>query len=228
LGLLSSIFAFGAIAMTSEFANSQNVPAKSPRRERVRILAPLLVPEGATEYEPVPPETIIKGRHGVKAAQLVNPPPELAKEIAIWKLDSIPKDRNGKPMPPDPEMAPEAVAYEMISSTRYTGNGHVIYVTTARMGPAALKVKHTLGTTAKLADGTEVGVAVACKKPSGEVSQTSDGVTQYESLEQKYDCVEGSSTPNQVVFTKGNLIVTVASDLPIEQVMDLATKVVIK
>lgn len=125
------------------------------------------------------------------------------------------KDPQGKVISSEPPVPPNAIAYEFISSTRYRGNGHTIFVTTARMSPAAAKLKYSFGKPDKLADATEVGITVACESlPSDSLEDDS--------------CVEGSPTPNRVVFMRGNLIITVASDLPIEQVKALAKNASLK
>ncbi len=100
--------------------------------------------------------------------------------------------------------APEdasTVSYAILSSVRYTGGGHTILVTTARPSPAAAQRPTTLGQqTVKLKDGS--------------VSWVTTGLP--------------GAIPNQVVFTRGDLIVTVAGDLPIGTLQDLAAKVIIK
>ena len=87
----------------------------------------------------------------------------------------------------------------LIESVRYRGSGHTIYINTATLSPAAAKVTRFVETT-KLADGTPASIAIA----------------------------EDIKTPNLLVFVKGKVYVTIASDLPIEQIKSLATSVVLK
>lgn len=169
-----------------------------------------MLPPPDAEYIVLSPGGKITGRLGLPAAQLIDPPAELAQEIAVW----VPKAKPNMPAPPRPT---DQIAYEMVSSTRYRGNGHTIFVTTARPSPAAAKLKQDFGKPDKLTDGTTVGVTVACESiPSG----TLEG----------FSCVPSSatSTPNRVQFMRGNLIITVASDLPIDQVKGLAKNASLK
>lgn len=200
--------------MNSEFVNAQNSSEKKQNPNLVRQLNFLIPPSGAVSYVVLPPGEKITGRLGLPAAQLIDPPAELAQEVAVMVPAKL-KDPKGKVISSEPPVPPNAIAYEFISSTRYRGNGHTIFVTTARMSPAAAKLKYSFGKPDKLADGTEVGITVACESlPSDSLEDDS--------------CVEGSPTPNRVVFMRGNLIITVASDLPIEQVKALAKNASLK
>lgn len=215
LVLTTILSALGAVAINSGFVNAQNSSEKKQNPNLVRQLNFLIPPSGAVSYVVLPPGGNITGRLGLSAAQLIDPPAELAQEVAVMVPEAKLKDPKGKVISSEPPVPPNAIAYEFISSTRYRGNGHTIFVTTARMSPAAAKLKHSFGKPDKLADGTAVGITVACESlPSDSLEGDS--------------CVESSPTPNRVVFMRGNLIVTVASDLPIEQVKSLAKNASLK
>ncbi len=96
---------------------------------------------------------------------------------------------------------PTMVSFQILASVRYRGNGHTVLVTTARPSAAAAQTPAVLGEhTIKLADGS--------------TAWSMTGIP--------------SDTPNQVVFLRDNLISTVAGDLPISSLQELAAQVVIK
>lgn len=207
---VTTIFAiFGAVVILPKFVNAQNASGNTQPPDELlgnntRFVGSLIPPSGAVKYVVLPPGEKITGRLGLPAAQLIKPPAEVAQEIAVW----VP------PKTTEP-FRPEEISYEIISSTRYRGNGHTIFVTTARPSPGAAKFKQYFGHPDKLADGTPVGVKIDCESPDAQTS----GI---------YSCVSGSSTPNQVQFMRGNLIITVASDLPLDQVKELARNASLK
>lgn len=93
------------------------------------------------------------------------------------------------------------VAYTILSSVRYEGHGHTVLVTTARPSPAAAQQPTVFGNqTFRLADGS---TAWGMTGMPGEV-------------------------PNRLVWVRGNLIITVASDLPLDDVKALAIGVIIR
>jgi hypothetical protein len=162
-------------------------------------MSDLVVYDSMGEYTILAPGQKINGRLGIPAAQLVDLPAELAQEVAFWVAP-----KNAEPV------AEDAIAYEFISSLRYRGNGHTIYVTRTRLTSAAGQLKHQLGKPGN-AGGMQVGISSVC---DGSASSQTEGLS----------CVD-SPTPNQVAFMKGNQIITVASDLPVEQVKSLISKV---
>lgn len=102
-------------------------------------------------------------------------------------------------LPPDTKtFEPDVVAFKVRSSVRYVGNGHIVVVTTAVPSPAAAKLLTNLG-------NQEVQL------PNGSTAFATDGLS--------------TDTPNRLVFKRGNLIITVASDLPIDQIKGLAANV---
>lgn len=171
---------------------------------RTILLLPELPPDDV-DYAVLQPGAKITGRLGLPAAQLINVPPELAQEIAVW----VPP-KNLEPL------SSEAIGTEFLSVVRYKGNGHTIYVSTARFTPKAAQLKHTLGKEDKLADGTTVGFTISC-----------DSITPTQH-EAGCICWPNTATPNRVVFMRGNQIITVASDLPIDQVKSLAASAALK
>lgn len=93
----------------------------------------------------------------------------------------------------------DEISYQIISTVRYRGNGNTILVTTTRPSPAAARRQTIFGNEEQLDDGSMVEV-----KTSGP-----------------------RDNPNQVVVKRGALIITVASNLPVEEVKGLAKRVVI-
>lgn len=189
------------ISIMSGYATAKKSP--EPQAQQTEIgLGDLILPSDEP-YVVLEPGEKITGRLGLPAAQIINPPPELAQEIAYWVQRG-----NGEPLKPD------AIAYEFNSSIRYRGNGHTIYVTTVRLTPAAAKLRRILPATTKLDDGTIAGVTVPCGSIPDKT--TPEGFT----------CIVGDNpAPNQLVFERGNQVITIASDLPIDQLKALASKV---
>lgn len=193
--------------MNSDFGNAQNPPINPQRPSSVRRLSPMMPPEQAHEYIVISSPSQITGRLSLPAAHLNNPPSQLAQEIAVMdKTVWIDVDGTRVKIPSESstrtvEQAtkPDEIANILIESVRYRGSGHTIYINTATLSPAAAKVTRFVETT-KLADGTPASLAIA----------------------------EDIKTPNLLVFVKGKVYVTIASDLPIEQIKSLATSVVLK
>lgn len=95
----------------------------------------------------------------------------------------------------------EVVGFAVLSSVRYAGSGHVVVVSISKPTPAALREQFVAGDrTVTLADGSRGWLTTG--RP--------DGLT------------------NAVAFLKNDLIITVASDLSPERVVELASKVVIE
>jgi hypothetical protein len=207
LTILASISTLGIVVMNSDFSNAQNSPNNPQRPSSVRRLSPMMPPEQAHEYNAISSSTQITGRLSLPAAYLNNPPPKFAQEIAVLdRTFGIDVDGTHIKIPPESpggtiEQAykPDEIANILIESVRYRGSGHTIYVNTATLSPAAAKVTSFVET-AKLTDGTPARIAT----------------------------VEDSKTPNLLVFVRGKVYVTIASDLPIEQIKSLATSVVLK
>jgi hypothetical protein len=209
LTILVSISTLGITVMNSDAGNAQNSPNNQQRPSVMRHLGPFTPPEQAHEYILISSSTQITGRLSLPAAYLNNPPPKFAQEIAVLdRTFGIDVDGTRVNIPPDPpgrtvEQAykPDERAEIMIASVRYRGSGHTVYVNTATLSPAYAKEVRFVETT-KLADGTPVAI--------------------FENIN------EESKTPNQLVLVKGKVYVTIASDLPMEQIKSLATSVVLK
>jgi len=96
----------------------------------------------------------------------------------------------------------DSVEFFVLASVRYSGSGHTVLVTTARPSPEAARESWVLGDeTIRLADGSLAWVST--DKPG--------------------------ETPNRLVMVnEDDLIITVASDLPIETIQELASQIVVK
>lgn len=97
--------------------------------------------------------------------------------------------------------SPDSVEFSVLASVRYSGSGHIVLVTTARPSPEAARLPWVLG------DGT---------------IQLADGSSAWVSTNQP------GETPNRLVMLRDDLIITVASDLPIETVQELVSQIVVK
>jgi hypothetical protein len=193
--------------MNSDSGNAQNSPNNPQPTQFLMPLSPFIPPEQAIVYNVVSSPTQITGHLSLPAAYLNNPPPKLAQEIAVMnRRVMIDVDGTRIKLPPESPtrtventLKPEERARVLIASVRYRGSGHTIYVNTATLTPAEAKMTRFSEKT-KLADGTPAYTTV----------------------------VEGINTPNCVVFIRGRVYVTIASDLPMEQIKSLATSVVLK
>jgi hypothetical protein len=103
--------------------------------------------------------------------------------------------------PDGPADAAGEVAFRVLSSIRYTGSGHTVLVTTARPSAAALQETISLG---------------------NQTVRMSDGSTGY----------IGTGMPgnlsNQLAWVKDDLIITLASDLPIDNLKQLAASIILQ
>lgn len=95
---------------------------------------------------------------------------------------------------------PEAEAYAVLASVRYVGSGGTILVTTAQPSPGALRLMTAPGERAIQLGDTEAWLSTD---------------------------MGGDFLPNRVLFIQGNLIVTVAGDLPPEKLQELAEQVAV-
>ena len=208
LAILVSISTLGITVMNSDAGNAQNSPNNQQRSSVMGRLFPFMPPEQAHEYIPISSLSQITGRLSLPAAYLNNPPPQLAQEIAVLdRTFGIDVDGTRVNIPPDSPgrsvadtLKPDERAEILIASVRYRGSGHTVYVNTATLSPAYAKEVRFFETT-KLADGTPVAI--------------------FENIQ------EESKTPNQLVFVRGKVYVTIASDLPMEQIKSLAASVVL-
>jgi hypothetical protein len=92
------------------------------------------------------------------------------------------------------------VAFFVLASVRYAGSGHTILVTTAELSPEAAKQPWVLG---------------------NETVRLDDGTRAWQTIDQPGD------TPNRLVLLKDDLIITIASDLAVEKIQELALQIVV-
>lgn len=122
----------------------------------------------------------------------------------VAQLDVVPANlQNVTVSLPTPLTPPPAahVAYQILASVRYEGAAHSVLVTTTRPTAAAAQQPTVFGSyTTQLANGTTAWARL--NMPHRE--------------------------PNQVVFLHNDLIITVASDLSINDIKALAAQVVIR
>ncbi len=207
LTVLVSLSTLGIAVMNSDSGNAQNSQNNAQRPLIMSPLTSMMPPPEAVEYIITSSPEQITGNLSLPAAHLNNPPPQLAQEIAVMnRRVMIDVDGTRIQLPPESPtrtventLKPDERARVLVSSVRYRGNGHTIYVNTATLTPAEAKMTRLYETT-KLADGTPVGITID----------------------------EESKTPNQLVFFRGKVYVTIASDLSIEQIKSLATSIVLK
>lgn len=102
-----------------------------------------------------------------------------------------------------PEMKPwedpEAEAYAVLASVRYVGSGGTVLVTTAQPSPGALRLMAAPGEQAIQLGETEAWLSTDM----------------------------GGGFPNRVLLIQEDLIVTVAGDLPPEQLQELTVQVAV-
>ncbi len=99
------------------------------------------------------------------------------------------------------EASSAMISYSILASVRYGGNGHTLLVTTARPSRAAAQQPTVLGNqTIKLPEGTTAWVTTGIP----------------------------GDTPNQVVFLRNDLIITVAGDLPVSSLAEFAEQVIVE
>ena len=122
---------------------------------------------------------------------------------AVAQLADIPADLSGDVGLRLSEIKPvdaDQIAYSIIASVRYRGSGKTVFVTTSKASPKAAMQQTSLGNkTMQLDDGTLAWQTVGIP---GAVS-------------------------NQIVFAKGDLIVTIAGNVAPDELSTLASKIVI-
>lgn len=102
-------------------------------------------------------------------------------------------------------LSPGEVAFVHLGSVRYTVNGHPVFVTTYRPSPAAAQRIFSLGNqTVHLKNGSTAWIKTGLT-PEG----------------------RGGAT-NEVVQVRNGLLITVASDLPVDQLQTMAADVVVR
>jgi len=95
---------------------------------------------------------------------------------------------------------PGISAHTILASVRYTGSGHILIVTTSRRSAASAQQAELLGTqTIFLTNGTKAWATAGLP----------------------------FKTPNEVVFLHGDLIITIAGDLSVDKLQQLAGDITI-
>lgn len=115
----------------------------------------------------------------------------------------------GEPLPDDQG------AFTILATIKYQLPKGVVLVSTTRPSNAATKHKLYLGNQAiTLANGTPAWTTMV-------ETANSDGTLLTEANQELY-------FPNQIIWVQGDLLITVASPLPLERVQELAAQVVMK
>lgn len=119
--------------------------------------------------------------------------------------------------------------YESVSLLKYHDDlNNAIYVTTMRMSPALAKIptddRFNLKKK-KIKDGTPLQATVPCDANLDPISEVSSIVAEGQPV---VCATENSEAPYQISFEKNDYLVTLASNLPIEQISNLVDDVVLK
>lgn len=189
LGLLVFMVILLSLVATTVASGVINVRNPETVKKGPVIAPPPLIPPSQKNYANLQSDKAIAALDDRPVAQLAKPPASITQAIAT----NFPDIR--------PEQDATTVSYAILASVRYTGNGHTVFVTTARPSPAAARETTVFGNqTVRLADGSTAWVSTGIP---GDI-------------------------PNQVVLVKDNLIITVAGDLPLDDLQTLAGDIVIK
>lgn len=152
------------------------------------LVPPLLAPPGEGYVTQKTDSSITAPDHR-PVAQFADLPRELSESLAV----NFPASQTA--------IGENTIAYTVLSSVRYSGNGHTVVVTTARPSVRAANEPSVFG-----------NQTITLR--NGENTWATTGIP--------------GKTPNQLVFVRQGLIVTLASDLPLNTLSDLAMKIVIK
>ena len=151
---------------------------------------PLQLPPG-TAYTTALLGTKVVNPTGRPVAQLAAVPADLSQGVAT-------QINTHAGQPGDPTDAPGVVAYQLLSSIRYTGSTNVVYVTTARASHGAE------------AQGMRLG---------NQIVALSDGSTAYASV------LPGND--KQIVWSKDGVLISVIGDVSADELTKLASGVVL-
>ncbi len=162
------------------------------------ITIPDLVP-APEAFQVIPPNTKIKGRGGL-SAKVLDLPENLRKEIAI-----------AVPIGEDIVLSDDEIGWQMISSIRYRGEGKTIFVTVVKPTRLAKQYTRSLARIEKLADGSEAEAIEDCSRPAPGREPVSCSAP-------------NSETPNQLIFKQGQLLVSIASNLSIDEIKGLVSR----
>lgn len=179
LGLIGIAAANGAI-------NVRN-PENAERGKSHVVPPPLFPPPAESTYTPHPADQPIVSPTGNSVAQFKEMPAGL-QAVAVH-------------FPTPSSLPAEDLYFTILASIRYTGDGRIVMVSTARPSPAAAQQPMLLGnSTINLADGSTAWVNENMPR----------------------------ETPTSVVTVKNDLIITVAGNLSTDELTNLAGQVVIR
>lgn len=185
---IGSALAWRAAVWTS------GVPASSPRANAaVEAHFPpdliLLDPPGQNQYVPHAVGATITAQDGRPVAQFLHTPPGLANAVSAEIPNNVP-------------VAVSVVAWQILSSIRYQGGAHTVYVTTARPSAAAAPPGSimTLGN-------------ASFQLPDGSTAWTKGGLV--------------DTMPNEVRWLRNGLIITVGGNLTVDELKTLAAQVTV-
>jgi len=187
LGVVVGFLILGAVARAGGFIWVLNPEGEDAREG---LVPPFLSPPDSEVYRPVQPfDGAITSPGGHPVAQLNTPPVELAKTISVWFPDYVQQPVDGE------------VAFTILASIKYTGDNHVVLITTSRPSLAVSSQPVVLGTQeVKLSNGTTAWASVSAN----------------------------SMFPNRVLFVQDDLIISIASDLSMNEVLNLAVEIVVR
>lgn len=187
IAIVTAVVGIGAYALHSHTVSGQttsfrtNLPGGPP---------PLVLPPNV-QYTALQPNQKPSNPTGRPIAQLGTIPAELTGSVAE-EINQHAGEAG------DPTDAAGAVAYQVLSSVRYEGSAHTVYVTTARASRAAEAQGMTLGnTTVTLSDGS---TAFASKLPDDQT---------------------------QIVWRRNGVLITVAGDFSSDELVPIASAVVL-
>jgi hypothetical protein len=197
------------------------------------ILSGIPGEEELNEFEYKKIEGNITGQFNLPIAELVNLPPHLSQEtfyIEINNLEGRPKDYWNEGQ----------VAFIGLSQIKYVGLIHVIHIATSLISPTSLSIGFQSLESLTLKDQTSVIVQAWVKNPHGngytgthlfplpEIDLMVDNQiiiqvvpSNENSKEELPDHGFHPSFNNQIVFKKDDSIVTVSSDLELEDLKDI-------
>lgn len=180
--------ATGAAALSAALPTGGPITVRDPEVSVRPAVAPppLLAPPGNEAYTALRGTSSVSARDGRPVAQFAKPP-------SGFQLDAV-------SLPEPRPVAEGSVAYTILSSVRYTGNGHTVTVSTTRPSSAAAQRPNVLGNqTVRLADGSTVW--------------TTTGAL--------------GGPPNRVVQVRGDLIISILGDPSVEQLKAMVPLIVV-
>ena len=172
-------------------------------------------------------------RFNLPIAKLVNLPPSLSQEtfyVETNELNELPEDywNEGE------------IAFLGLSQIKYVGQAHILHVATFLISPASLSIGFKSLESLTLQDQTSVAVQAWVKHPHGnrysatnlfplpEIDLTVDNQVIFQVIQSNEDSDQAlpdhgfhPSFKNQIAFKKDNYIVTLSSDLELEDLKNI-------